>query len=205
MGFSTSLPGIDEARLDAIANLLSDATNIANLNTMLTRDALWSQTVTSAMVSIGDPQILPAVADAPLIISVVGGGRYDELDMEIEYRYIDQTAQSGFRHEIYTNIYVYIHPDAVPSDSTSWSTIRTQAAKRERVRARVCDWLRKGVLNAPGNIALTLASREWTVSPNYDVLDRCHVQSVYKGYFEKGLGGSKPVYGAHLVHAGRIQ
>lgn len=204
MGFHTGQAGIDEARLIALSDLLK--ANLASLNAMLTRDGLWTRgSITSDMVVKGDPTKLPAVSEAPLMLCVVGGGRYDELDMEMDYAFIDQTDNSGFRLQIYTNILVYLHPDAVAEDATTWAAIKQQAEHQETVRARVCDWARKGVLNARANISIALTSQEFNASPAFDALDRCHVSKIYKGHFDKSFGGSERVYGAHIVHLGRVQ
>jgi hypothetical protein len=205
MPYSTTLPNIDEARLDAITALL--VANLASLNTSLLRGGLWTlPAITSSMVSIGDPERLPlTAAEAPIILSVVGGGRYEELDTEADYRYIDQSANSGFKVDVYTNIFVYLHPDSVPAADNTWASVRAQAATRERIRSRVCDWLRAGVLNAQANLAITLGSREYSVSPGFDVLDRCRASMIYKGYFEKSFARGQQLYGAHIVHVGRVQ
>lgn len=206
MAYNTDLPSIEEARLDAIYDLI--VANLAALNASLGRDSLWpaSVPITAAMVTIGDPETTLDVNAYPILICVVGGGRGDERDIESDYLYIDSVETGGLRNVVYTNVYFYLHPDAVPG-----TDVIAQAEMRERVRARACDWLRAGIFNDVANRAIPLASQEYSVAPNFDRLDRCRAAIGYKGYFEKGFGGitqaargKQTLYGAHIVHIGEV-
>lgn len=186
-------PDIEEARYDAIKQLLVD--NLGLLNDMLQRDDLWPSTVpiTGAMVTIGQPLTWPA-SKPPVLICVVGGGRSDELDIETERLYIEQTATNGFMNTLYTNVYLFLHPDAVPG-----TDVLLQAEQRERVRCRLSGWARRGVFNDVANQTIPLLSRECHIAPEYDFLDRVCAKKGHKGLFDEGFGGSLVCYGAHVL------
>ncbi len=200
MTYQTDLPGIEEARLDAIHGLIVAA--LADLNAALQRDGLWPSAVPIApsMVTIGDPDTALDVNAYPLLISVLGGGRDDEVDIATDYLTIDPTDTGGTTNTLYTNVIVTLHPDAVTGADPV-----AQTQTRERIRARVCDWLRADVFNTRANLSVQLASREFAAAPAFDVLDRCRAATGRKGLYTRSYGAMQTVYGAHIVHVGEIR
>jgi hypothetical protein len=200
VAYQTDLPGIEEARLDAIQGLIASA--LADLNAALQRDGLWPSAVpiTPSMVTIGSSDTPLDVSAYPLLISVAAGGREDDLDIATDYLTIDPTETAGTTNTLYTNIFVALHPDAVTGGDPV-----AQAQTRERIRARVCDWLRAGVFNTRANLAIPLASREYAAAPAYDVLDRCRAATGRKGLYTRSYGAMQTVYGAHIVHVGEVR
>jgi len=195
MGYSISGPGIDEACLDALSTLIKN--NISGLATTLARNSLWTglTSVDSTMVFIGDPDTLPKLALAPLLICVVGGDN----TTSGEQTNLDVTGGAGYRYDIEMLIHVYIHPEAFPSAS-----VKTQAENRERAIARACDWLRAGLLNTHANKTLTLTgSTEYGSSA--DVLNQTHIARINKDYTYKSFGAMTRVRGAEIVWKGWIE
>lgn len=192
MAYSTSLPGLDEARLDAIKTMLTNG--LSGLNTTLARDGLTPMVWTAAQIVIGDTLRLSASR-----ISIVGGGEHDGQDLEAERYFAPINETQGYKETLATNIYVYIHPDEFPS-----SDPLAQAAMRERALSRICDHLRRRVFNAVGNDTMTLTSQEHASGGSYDALIACRVKAIYKGVTGKDFGGQVEVLTAHLIHEGVI-
>ena len=193
--YPTTLPGIDEARLDAIAGLI--IADIANLNLALAVDTKTSALqFTSSMVQIGDPYQLPTSR-----ISVVGGGETDGRDLETE----EFLAMGKFKHVLYTDIYAYIHPTMFGG-----SAVPTWAENVERALSRISDHLRKrlfGRFDASGagtrNVKITLASKEQD-GTHYDVMQRCRIREVDKSIADKSIGKVFEVPCVRLMHYGEV-
>jgi len=188
MSYSTSLPGLDEATRSALQTLIVNS--IPDLNTALARDALTPMTWTSGQVVIGDPLRLSASR-----ISIVGGNENDGMDMSIR----QVMAPVIYESVITTNIYVYIWPDEFPQ-----AGYEAQETMRELALSRVCDHLRVRLLNDASNASITLASREYAISPAYDELQMCKVTRVLKTWAMKDFGKQTEVRCAHLIHEGTI-
>lgn len=200
MAFSTTPPNFDEARQDALQALI--VSKIADLDALVSQDSLLpAGTMTSDLVLIGDPEQMASVTETPIVISVVGGGERDGMDVEAQFEFIDLTAGRGFRYEWRTNVFVYIHKDLFPASGNSWAQVKLQTERRERLRSRINDWLLEDVFNTAAGSKIALASSVYA-SPN-DYLIFAHARQVYKGYFNKGFGGSESLWGLHLVHVGR--
>lgn len=194
MPFILTKPGIGEACLDALLGLM--VAKISDLNTMLALAPAISLgvSVDSTFFHIGDPDTMPDSAASPFWISVVGGGRADGRDTEVE---IKQTGP-GYWYQIYHNIYFYLHPQSLPGTDAF-----AQATTRERLRARVCDWLLYDVFNNGTNYTVTLGSQQMT-NGTYDTLDECKITDLTKGFVLKSFGTTQYVYMAHMVHYGRV-
>ena len=179
------LPGLDEAVREALRALV--AGSLTTLNARLARDAATPMLFASGQVVLGDSVHLTASR-----ISIVGGGEADGRDMLVE-RHL---APNIYRVDVSTNLYVYLHPDEMTSDSPA---PEAHMARIELALSRVCDHLRP-LLNAGST--LTLGSREYAAAPAYDVLMDCHVREIAKGVVPKSHGQSLEVPSAHLVWIG---
>lgn len=189
-------PGLDEAVRDWLIATLTAA--LPALNASLSRDDKTPiGTVTPAMVLYGDPQTLPDVDDAPILLCVLGGGRMDGMDMECEQQYLGGGG-IPYTHDVHSSITAYLHPDAMPTPTSGGLE-----SGRERLLARICDWLRQ-TLNSAANATAQLGSQEFALAPAFDVLDRAHVASVEKGLSYKDFGGNQAVYMAHARHTGTV-
>ena len=191
MSYDPTLPGLGEAtRIWLVSTIQSSLTS---LNTALQRDGLLPVNITSSMVMRGDPRILPDVSVAPLIICVSGGGNYGA-DMEIGQIYVPLE----YRHQIYSAISVYLHPQALPTPAGN-----DLESGREILLDRVSDWLRGGVFNTLANVSPTLASQEYTTG-TYDRLAQSHISDIEQGETQKGFAGSQLVHFARLRHSAWI-
>jgi hypothetical protein len=194
--YSTSTPGIGEARYDAIkarmvAKLSDLQTAIAGISPAITLGV----SLTSACVHIGDPEKLPAQATNPFWFAIVGGGKQDGRDQSIDLK----ASGAIFDRQIYTNIYWYLHPDTLPESDEF-----DQAEARERLRERVSDWILGDCFNLAAGMDLTLTSREYIPAPNYDTLREGYVHEITKGYVQKSFGSGMWVFHAHYMHQARI-
>lgn len=188
MSYSTSLPGLDEAVRSAVRTLIVNS--LADLNTALNRDALSPMTWASGQVVLGDSMRLSSSR-----ISIIGGNESDGLDMTVR----QVMSPVVYETVVHTNIYVYIWPDEFPG-----SNHEAQEQMRETALSRVCDHLRVRLLNDAANASITLTSREYAISPAYDVLQMCKVTRIIKTWVTKDFGGQTEVRCAHLLHEGTI-
>lgn len=191
MSYDPSKPGLGEATRNWLVSAIQ--ANLSSLNTALQRDGLLTVDITPAMVLRGDPKTMPLLFVAPLLICVSGGGGYGT-DMEIEQQYI----ALRYRHNITSQITVYLHPDALPVP-----TGNDLESGREILIDRVCDWLRNGIFNTTTNVNPTLASTEYGDAAG-DHLNQAHISSIEMGQTQKGFAGSQMVYYARLVHTAWI-
>lgn len=194
MSYSTSLPGLDEARLVAVHGLLSGA--LATLNAALAVDSQTPMSLTSGQITIGDTGKLEATR-----ISVVGGGEHDATDMEVAMEFVGINDVANDQQRLFTNVFVRLHPNEFVGTLDGAALDRA----RELARARICDTIRRRILGAPQNRCITLTSREHATSPDYDVLGPCWVRDIRKGYEYMGYGNTIQVLSAQLVHVGIIQ
>lgn len=200
MAYSTTTPGIEEATQDALVAILQ--AGIDDLNTAIaTGGQLTLAVLTTSNVTLGDPETFPVDGTVtPVIIAVCGGGSYDMVLFETEQVVFPRTDYSAFRYRIYTNINIYIHPDAM---FVSGEDANPQAGKRERLRSRLVAWVR-GILNSAANADITLASREIVASPGYDHLYEGLVSNGEASDGMKNFGKQMIVYYAHLRHSGIV-
>jgi hypothetical protein len=199
VAYVATQPSIEEARLLAIQALIVG--NLGTLNTALTYDGLWpsSVAITSGMVTLGDAVSALDLRAAPVLICVLAG------DAASAYIDIDRTDTRGLENTFWTAIVVYVHPDAIGATSSAPAALLAQAAMRETLRVRICDWLRAGVFNLDVNSTIQLASQEYTSGASYDVLDRCIAVNVKKDLVERGFGSGETVYGTVITHQGRVR
>jgi len=196
VAWQPDLPGLRESCLDTLVAAMT--TKIADLETALTISPALSlgASITSGQFHVGDPDTLPDLSTSPFWVSVVGGGKRDGTDTEIEVK----QSGPGFWLTVHTNIYLYLHPDAFPSTDAF-----SQATQRERFRARFTDWLRADVFNTPAAYSLTLGSKETTNGgPAYDELNESYIRDISMGYVLKSFGPSVWVFMAHYAHSGKI-
>lgn len=194
MPFLTTKPGPGEACLDALLALM--VAKVSDLNTMiaLSPAVTIGVTVDSTFFHIGDPDTMPDTALFPFWVTIVGGGKQDGRDTEVEIR----QSGPGYWYTLYHNIYLYVHPESFPGTDAY-----VQAALRERFRARVCDWLIYDVFNNGTNATVTLGSQQMT-NGTFDTLDESRVEDLTKGFVLKSFGTTQYVYMAHLMHRGKI-
>lgn len=191
MAWDPSRPGLGEAtRLWIIAAIVAD---LGRLNTALSRDNLLKLAVPASAVMRGDPDTLPAVTDAPILFCVSGGGDLGA-DMDINQKYVPLI----YKHEIFSQISVYLHPKTLPQTSGN-----AKLAQTETIVDRCCDWLRGGVFNTLANVSGNLLSQEYG-DPAGDRLSQCHVKAIKQGWTTKGFAGADAVYYGRLVHAAWI-
>ena len=195
MAYNPNLPGLDEAaRQWIIAQIVA---NLSSLNAALSRDLLTPVgTLSSSMVLYGDPDALPDVMTAPVLFCVTGGGRLDGLDIDSQQEYLGGI---GYRCNLHSSILVYIHPDTLPASDGP-----TQVASRERLLARICDWLFAACFNTPGAVNPTLTSRQFSTAPDYDQLAMAHLASIEKGYVYRAFAGDQAIFHAHARHTALI-
>lgn len=195
MGYSTSLPGLAEARLDAYKTLIVNSLTDLNMAMAVGSDLTGFPTLTSANVTLGDPRL---IASGTATIAIYGGGEDNAVDIEQEEFFLSPSETAGLGARIYTTIDVWLHPDWTANITSAAAC----AAKNERAMARLLDHLRKRVFNVPANYTLTLTSREYATSPDYDVLTESKVQRVIKGTTEKEYGdGVRCQYGRLVLSA----
>ena len=188
MSYDPTLPGLGEATRIWLVNTIQNS--LTTLNTALSRDDLLTVPITSSMVMRGDPKIFPEVDKAPILICVSGGGNFGA-DMEIGQVYVPLE----YRHQIYSAISVYLHPQALPVSSGN-----DLESGREILLDRVSDWLRGGVFNTVANVSPTLASQEYQTG-TYDHLAQSHISDIEQGETTKGFAGSQLVHYVRLRHS----
>lgn len=194
MPYSTSLPGIDEACLDAIlAAMVAKITDLNNVLSGASPAITLGETIDSTYFNIGDPETLPP--SKSFWVSVTGGGKQDGRDTTIAVK----QALAGYNITKYHNIYFYLSPQAFPGTDAF-----AQATLRERFRARFMDWLLWDVFNTGANYELTLSSRLFSTAPAYDTLDECKITDVTKGFVAKSFGGTQWCFMSHALHYGVI-
>ena len=188
-GWSATAPGISEARLDALVNLLQSGLTV--LNTALTYDSLWPANIviTDSMVRLGDIDNIPAREIAPILFCVEKA----DGDQTLIQRSMDNSETSGFVHYLTTNLYVYLHPMAL-------GTTEDYVAKRERILARIDDWITSGLCNKRTNLILTLSS---SVFKSPDTLQG-NIELVEPDYFGKNFAGNTRMRGSRFVHKGLV-
>jgi hypothetical protein len=190
--YPTDMPGIGEARLDALQALI--IASLPDLNAALARDGKSPLSFAPEQVIQGDPETVTGS-----LICLVGGGKQDGTDLEVEGRFIPRGDCSGYQETVSTNIYVYIGPNDMRTDD-----LLAYVQYRETTRQRVVDHLRKRVFNCAAGASIVLSSREHTTSPDFDTLHDGMAHAVYMGLVSKGSAGSFNVWCAHLVHEGRL-
>lgn len=193
--YDTSLPGLGEARLLAIQAMI--VASLSDLNVALNRDGLTPMTLQASQVVRGDPVKVPSS-----LICVVGGGERDGTDMQAEDGYfIPRTDGAGEHYTIFTNIYIFLHPDEMATDDPVLYVQRHTDALQ-----RICDHLRKRVFNSAQGSEIVLASQEFGhLNPaGFDVLYKTYVRDVWCGMAEKNFGNSMVGYAAHLTHVAEI-
>ena len=192
------LPGLEEARLDALKQLTIDALPFVNAN--IIRSNLWpaSKPITASQVLIGDPDTPQGVAKN-LRICIVGGGKSDELDIESRVSLIQQGETYGTTNIVYTNILIYVDKAAVP-----FKDVIEQAEKIERLRARMTDVFRRW-FNHKDHRDIKLESQEYNTGNEKDTLRECVAGRGYKGFFEKSFDDSNVQFGAQILHVGKVK
>lgn len=185
--------GVDEARLDAFVSLLQG--QLTALNNALDRGTLLpSGLVTSGMVIVGDPETLPKVGQAPVLITVAGGGKSEGLDIEDEAKWVGEQSVSTRKQVFHTQVRAYVHPHLFPTGTApTWAEVVAQTASRERCCSRLADWLRY-VFGRNQGTTITLASNEQGFGA--DTLSNGRIRELRKMWFDKGFEGSVLVYGA---------
>lgn len=197
-GFQTTDPGVDEARLDAVAALMT--AKLADLKTALQRGGLLPAAVTDAVqVLVGDPDSIGPVGTCPIVFCVMGGGKAGALDVEMDWLYISGpgVAVTTWRNRFYTQVRGYVHNDLFPVASSSWANITAQCTKRERLMARLCDWFRADVAAQVAAVDLALASKETREAG--DELAMGQIKEIRKGRFDKACGGQVSVPGVEML------
>lgn len=192
--YSTSLPGVDEARLLALQSMI--VASLSDLNASLARDSASPMTpFTSGQILIGDPETV-----TQSLICVVGGGKNDATDMEAGRAPMKRTDTDGPGLTLYTNLYVYLHRnEMLPADDSPLTYVQYM----EIARSRICDHLRKRVFNAAAGAVINLTSSEY-VSTGTDQMGDCKITKISKMMYQKGSGDSIWIYGAHLLHEGIV-
>jgi hypothetical protein len=195
------LPGLAESCLDTLKATM--VANLASLNTQIASRAVpisLLPTVVAGQIYIGDPETMPPATTNPFWLSVVGGGKADGKDTEIEIK----QSGPGYWPTVYHNIYFYLHHDTFPAAGTLATDAFIQAEARERLRALVQDWLTWACFNNGTNYSITLGSRQFATAPAYDHLDEARISDVTKGFVFKSYGGTQGVLMAHFLHRGRV-
>ena len=202
MPFQTDRIGFAEAMLDglksALVAKLSDLTLILAVSPVID----LGTNLTAGFFRIGDVAKLPDPTVYPFWVCIVGGGRQDGRDQSWKIN----ASGPQFRVETYHNIYFYLHPDSFPNTNgaNGGTDDVEQAETRERFRARFQDWLVSDVFNNPNGFEITLTSRQFAVSPNFDKLTRAFITDVTKGYVMKSYGDTEGVFMAHFTHQGLL-
>lgn len=201
MPYSTTLPGVREATVDALMTLATGA--ISDLNAALTRDAQTPlpTPIAASMFHLGEPDALPSVSTQPVIVYYVGGGKQDGTDLESTLEFIDPAPTRGIKNVVHTSVTVGIHPELY---TATGDDAFAQAAKRERLLFRLEDWLRTDVYNKGANLAVALGSREYSVAPNYDTLIYSWCRRVRVGWLQKSFAGSRYMLCAEFAHEGWV-
>jgi hypothetical protein len=183
--------GLAEACLDGIK--ASIVAGIDDLNTILGVSPAINLgiVIDDTFVNIGDPDTLPDQDIPTFWITLCGGGKSDGRDQHIEIN----ASGPQYRVSAYHNIYCYLNPNVFPGID-----VYAQAELRERFRARLQDWLTWRIFNNITGIEITLTSRQFAVSPKYDVLTRSMITDVSKGYVMKSFAGSDWVFMTHFMH-----
>lgn len=190
--YPVDLPGLGEARLDAIQQRIIES--LDDLNAALNRDAKSPLTFAPEDVIQGDPETV-----TKSLICIVGGGKQDGTDMGVAGRFIPRGDCSGYEETIATNVYVYIGPNDMRTDGAN-----AYVQYRETARQRIVDHLRKRVFNCAGGAAIPLSSKEHVTGPDTDTLHDGMVTEILMGLVAKGPGGAFNVWCAHLIHEARL-
>jgi hypothetical protein len=205
MAWSSSAPGIDEARLDTIVARMQSL--LGDLNAALSRDDKTPvPTITTDMIALGEPESGWSLSDGGVIMCVVGGGERDAQDFTADFisSLTPGAPNNGWKYVYSTNIYIYQHPDLFTGQNLS---SRRLASMRERTRSRIQDWLVYDVWNVYDGVSLTIGSNilnSSTAPPGSDYLAEGFIARGYKGYFPKSFGKMTMAFGAHYVHVAKI-
>lgn len=199
VGFGTTRPSIDEARFSAFQTLIRN--KLPDLNVALARQGLNTVGVGTSCVIIGNPLRFPStsVQNYPVIFAVSGADDPDNLDVEMQQVFIDSGIFDGIRSEFYTLIYIFPNPDLFRDND-----IIRQAENRERYLSRCCDFIRADVFNHRSNRIIQLESTEYDDTEG-DSLSMCHLYSITKKDFDRGIGANLQIRGAVAVHYSLIQ
>ncbi len=212
--YTPEVGGVGEARLFALRDMIRS--RIARLQTAFSRDSHSSYLLSPPFSSSLDPNIVCNVGDVQLTwdtgegavkISVISGSEGVGGVWSGEWETIERSTTHGISYTYTTSIYAYFHPNAFISRE-----VKRSLEKREICIARLDDWLRADVFNAPYYSPTTgdyrpadipLTSQEYHDS-GYDRLTRCFVTNGSVGQFTRGFGNSEVLFGIHLLHTGHI-
>lgn len=202
-GFSTTLPGVGEARLTAIRDYLRTKVSDLNLTLQLTPLSLPTGSAASGNIIIGDPSRIDRTDRFKLC--VLGGGRDQGLDLEVKLARMGVGfTTSSFENTLHSRLRLYLSPFEFPVSATSVAQEELQASNREIFLQRITDWLRADCFQVRAGVQLTLASKEYgnpvTVDnpTGGDFLQQNVIVATTVGRFTKGYGNAIECHGADI-------
>lgn len=200
-GWNPTQPGIGEARLYALENLIKP--HMADLNTAIANRPLLSYLVQKpnipiddTMCSIGDLEGMWKLEQGCLRVCISAGDKRTGLDASGKRLYI-----GGYNMQDRTTaIYVYYHPEVFLQENFDQQ-------RRERAIALevISDWLFDGILNTPTNGDIKLTStiyQEIMTDPSqqtYDSMQMSICSNMMKGFWTPPYS-SRSYYGIHAIH-----
>ena len=195
MSYRTDTIGIQEAILVATQSFLQSKLSDLNLVLQLAPLNYAANYATNQNIIIGDPARADFSTDFQ--ICVLGAGRVDGRQMASEFKEVGVPfSVSSIKYKWNTKIRVYLNPDTFPvAASNTISVIETQAAKREYLISRLCDWIR-GEYGTVAGVDMTLASKEYQNTG--DNLTMQKIDSVIMGVLSKGFADNLQCYGAQF-------
>lgn len=139
MAYDPTLPGFEEARLDAYQAFMQS--KLSDLNTALARSGFNSThglaTITNSMIVQGNTATMFDLDDAPMQFRLTNGDDLQGDDFEAHlFQSVGVNHNSGWFYDFVTHLYVYIHPDLFYNEDA-----QAQEADRQRCLNRVADWL----------------------------------------------------------------
>lgn len=196
-GFSTSVIGLQEARLVALQSYLQGKISDLNTTLQLSPLSLATGSATSSNVIIGDPYTLDD--SLKFLICVCGGGgrSMTGMDLESQFKEIGLPNVSTIQYQVHSRILVYVHPDTFPVSTQTVSNVNTQVEKAHRMVCRICDWLRADCFAVVGGVDMTLTSQEYTNTGDNFTMQR--ITAINLGEFYKGFDGSVRCQGAEVL------
>jgi hypothetical protein len=137
MAYDPTLPGLEEARLDAYQAFLQS--KLSDLNTSLARSGFNSThglvSITSAMVIQGNSETMFDLSDAPLQVRLTNGDELNGEDFESKLG-LGVVYNAGWQYFFVTHVYVFVHPELFYNTDA-----QLQQADRERCLNRLSDWI----------------------------------------------------------------
>lgn len=174
-------PGLSEAGPDAIVAYLQS--QIAALDARLAMGGLLPgiPATVAGQITRGDPK---KMADTAFWVTVVGGNQNGRA-IQSNFELMGTERGTGFYNYFWATISAYVHID------TTFSTDPfVSVALRDRLLARLADWIRVDCFNNQATLLLTLTSQEFSSGAQFDQLKGNLIETIDLGESPAGYGST---------------